>query len=572
MMKQELKIKFPYGRSNFASIVKQGYYYVDKTPYLEWLDSIGESNIIFLRPRRFGKSLFVSMMEYYYGAEHKDDFETLFGKYYIGKHPTESRNKYWILKFNFSGINTTSTEKTKEGFLLKVRKGIDAFIYKYLSLSKEQSKFILNQKEANVMLDVFLAAVDKEKSQAIYLIIDEYNHFTNELLAFDFASFQAFVSRNGFIRKFYENVKIGTETGIIDRIFITGVTPITLDSLTSGFNIGTNLSMELSLNEMMGFTEEEVLKMLKIIVEKGDIENIIKDLKKWYNAYRFHPEALEKIYNADMVLYFLKHYQRHQSYPRNMLDTNISSDYSKLRRLFSLQTPVENYAILKTIIEEKQIVGEVVEEFSFERPFEQNDFLSLLYYLGYLTIKDSESGIALLTIPNYVIEKLYLDYFLSLVKEKEQLPSKIYQIELAMIEMASKGNPRPFLQAVEHVLKHLSRRDYQSFDEKYVKAIIMALALQVKTYFVRSEREATDGYMDIVFTKHQPFKINFQYVFELKYLKKEKAKDFEKVEAKAKKQVLEYVTGDEEIQKMKGLQVWTLVVVKDEVIAKRVDE
>ena len=173
----------------------------------------------------------------------------------------------------------------------------------------------------------------------------------------------------------------------------------------------------------MGFTEAQVQAMLQAININNNIVTILADLKKWYNGYLFNINAEQSLYNSDMVLYFMKYYQRYQTYPRNMLDTNISSDYSKLRRLFSLQTPVKNYKILSNIVENKEIAGEVVEEFSFGRIFEENDFISLLYYLGYLTIKDDIGGIAQLQIPNYVIEKLYLDYFLSLVKEQSALPS-----------------------------------------------------------------------------------------------------------------------------------------------------
>ena len=187
----------------------------------------------------------------------------------------------------------------------------------------------------------------------------------------------------------------------------------------------------------------------------------------------------------------------------------------------------------------------------------------------HLTIKEFD-GVLQLKIPNYVVEKLYLDYFISLIKERESIPSRLYEVELAIREMASKGNPKPFLQIIENVLQHLSRRDYQQFDEKYIKVIMIALALQVKTYFVKSERETKEGYIDILFIKHQAFKVNHQYVFELKYLKKEQARQLKKVEEQAKKQLLDYVNKDDEMLNLEGLQLWTMVVVKDEIVAKRI--
>ena len=563
-------IKFPYGRSHFGSLIKRGYHYVDKTRYIEWLEEAEESYIIFLRPRRFGKSLFISTLEHYYGVEHKNDFDTFFGKYYIGQHPTEERNSYWVLKFNFSGIDTHTPTSTAEGFLKNIRSGINHFIRQYLQLTKEEEKTILSQKKANLMLSFLMDTIQDKERLPIYLLIDEYDHFTNELMAFDLESFRDFVSRNGFIRKFYEMIKIGTGEGIIEQIFITGVSPITLDSLTSGFNIASHFSLELALNGLMGFEEKEVQEMLAYIAPKEKIPAIVKDMRKWYNGYHFNQEATENMYNADMVLYFLKAYKRYGKYPNKMLDTNITSDYSKLRRLFSLKTPVKNYEVLQEILEGKKQTADIVQEFSFERAFTRNDFISLLYYLGFLTIERGKRRLLSLKVPNHVIKKLYFDFFITRLLQRAELPAQLQLLQNSLQEMAYEGNPQPFFQVIEQVLQQLSRRDYQNFEEKHVKSIIMALAVQTDTFFINSERESTGGYTDILFLEKPPFELDHQYVMELKYLKKKNRSQLAATQKKAKRQLLDYLKGDVELQGLKNLQAWTVVVVKDEVVVERV--
>lgn len=564
------KIKFPYGRSNFRLLIKDGYHYVDKTPYVEWLEESDESFVFFLRPRRFGKSLFVSVLQHYYGIEYESEFETLFGKFYIGQHPTPLKNSYSILKFNFSGINTSTLEKTLQGFLANVRYSIEGYIIQYLSLPKAVKQNIVEQPEANLMLLALYKALKDQDYPPIYLLIDEYDHFTNELMAYDFTRFQESVSENGFIRKFYETIKNGTDEGRIHRIFITGVSPITLDSMTSGFNIGTHFTLEEKLNEMMGFSEKEVLSLLEKVVPVEKQPAILEDMRQWYNGYLFNQRATNRVYNSDMVLYFLGAYKRNARYPDEMLDTNISSDYGKLRRLFNLRTPIQNYQILKEIVDGKKQTANIVAEFSFKRPFDKNDFLSLLFYLGFLTIKGSEFGLLELGVPNYVIQQLYFDFFIAHLTEQEEIPSRLSQLQISIIEMARDGNPQLFFQEVEHVLKHLSRRDYRGLDEKHLKAIMIALATQVDTYFVKSEREYQNGYADIVFLERLPVRVHHQFIMELKYLKQTESKQLSSVQKKAKTQLLNYIQAEEELNALKNLQAWTVVVMKDKLIRERV--
>ena len=275
--------KLPYGISNYEELVEDGYYYVDKTRYIEKLENLPEKRIMFLRPRKFGKTLFTSTLENYYDVRKKDKFEKLYGETYIGKNPTELRNKYHILRFNFSGIDTTNGENTIRGFKNKVVVSIKRFVEKY-----NLDFFINEEQEAENILDNLFKAFETQKDgEKIYVIIDEYDHFANELLGFNVDQFKNLVSQNGKVRKWYEILKEGTES-VVDRIFITGVAPITLDSLTSGFNICSDKTKNSNFNGMLGFTEEELIEMLDSQeITREEKQGILPIMKEYYDGYKF---------------------------------------------------------------------------------------------------------------------------------------------------------------------------------------------------------------------------------------------------------------------------------------------
>ena len=252
-------MKLPYGISNFARLIEDGYAYVDKTRYIEQLENEPAPYIFFLRPRRFGKSLFVSMLSYYYGLEHQERFDALFGSYAIGAHPTPRANTYHVLDFEFSRIDTSTPEHTQKSFLQNVLAGVSEFEQRY-------DKTCQNYTDCDNPAEVLKAFFVTHRDKKIYLLIDEYDHFANEILSFHFEHFSDIISRNGFVRKFYETIKAATGKGIVDRLFVTGVTPITLDSLTSGFNIAQNLSTRKATNAIMGFTEQEVVGLMEAMV------------------------------------------------------------------------------------------------------------------------------------------------------------------------------------------------------------------------------------------------------------------------------------------------------------------
>ncbi|MGB0840558.1 MAG: AAA family ATPase, partial [Chitinophagales bacterium] len=360
-------IKIPYGIGNFKRLRKDGYYYVDRTPYIEQLENDVAPFLFMLRPRRFGKSLFASMLSYYYDVNSKDEFQTLFGDLYIGQKPTKRANNYLILSFNFSGIDTSSPEKAYEDFTLKVKNSIEFFVHKYqhLFMLKDSMDF-RKSKSPHACLNYLLTWYQKQNIDIpIYLLIDEYDHFANEILSFDLHRFQGMVGQNGWVRKFYETIKIGTEKDIIDRLYVTGVSPLTLDSLTSGFNIGINISTDYTYNEMLGFTRNEVQQMmLNVGVTADKLATVMVDVKQWYNGYRFSEEAEQQIYNPNMVLHFARDYAKRGKYPKQLLDANIATDYRKISRLFGVGNRMENEKMLEKLLDDGYVTAELTQKFN----------------------------------------------------------------------------------------------------------------------------------------------------------------------------------------------------------------
>ena len=394
--------KLPYGISNYEKIIEENYEYVDKTQYIEKLEKLSEPNIMFLRPRKFGKTLFTSVIENYYDVKKADKFEKLFRETYIGKNPTPNKNSYDILRFNFSGIDTSTVEATIKGFKEKVMIAISGFVKKY-----ELDFYVNPEQTAEGILGSVIEAHQTQKEEKIYVIIDEYDHFANELLGFYPEEFKSLVSKNGKIRKWYEILKQGTET-IIDRIFITGVSPITLDSLTSGFNISTDITQDERFNEMMGFTQEELIQLLNNQeISKEEQEKIIPIMKENYDGYKFTLKGKEKIYNSNMCLYFLSNYTWSREIPNKLIDMNIASDYSKLSSMLSLCKGENREEIIKKTISGEGIEEDIVQMFNPEIEFKKKHIISMLYYLGYLTIQGEEFGYPILGIPNKVIKTFW---------------------------------------------------------------------------------------------------------------------------------------------------------------------
>ncbi len=566
-------IKIAYGESNFKSLIEDGCYYQDRTHYIPVLESYGQKRFIYLRPRRFGKSLLLSTLNYYYGLQYKGLFNKLFGKTYIGTNPTPKAHTYMMLRFDFSGINTDTEEATFDGFLFKVNKGIAAFLSEYNTFfTKAEATVILNHKQPNKMIQELLSIHSEKKIQSqIYLLIDEYDHFANELISFNYAYFSDIITENGYVRKFYEVLKWGTGEGIIDRLFITGVSPITVDSLTSGFNIATNITLFADFHQMVGFDEAEVSSILAAIdMPEEQIPATINDLHLWYDGYLFSHKAKHKVFNPNMVLYFAQEYQMTKEYPREMLDANIATDYGKIQKLFSIQGKEEDYLhILKELLETGEVAASLTTQYSFTRGFTQSDLVSLLFYMGFLTIKSESLNTYTFSFPNYVIKKLYADYFFNTILNKAQLPFDNTPVNEAIKEMAQTGNPTKFFEQVKLVIKYFSTRDSAHFSENTLKAIIISLLHQQAFYYIHSEYETNWIYMDVFLEAVRGQKPKYDVTMELKYAQKKEKKSATSVLAAAETQLKGYLNTPK-FNTRTNLKSFCVGVVGDKLVWKEV--
>ena len=557
--------KLPYGISDYERLKENDYYYVDKTIYIEKLENIAEPYIMFLRPRKFGKTLFTSTLENYYDLKKKEKFENLFKDTYIGKNPTKLKNSYHILKFNFSGIDTSNEETTIRGFRKKVSSSIMQFVEKY-----GMDFYVNNDDEAENILDNLIKAFSIQKAQEkIYVIIDEYDHFANELLGFNTNQFKSLVSKNGKVRKWYEILKEGTES-VIDRIFITGVAPITLDSLTSGFNISSDKTQNARFNEMIGFTEEQLKNIMSDQgIKEKEQEEILPIMKENYDGYKFSINGKEKIYNSNMCLYFLNNYLELRKIPNQLIDINIASDYSKLGKMLNLCKGEEREKIIEKTVSGEGIVSEITQKFNPAIDFTETDLVSMLYYLGYLTIAGDEIGYPILKIPNKVMKEIYSEYFLKILKEEIKLDINDNYTEIAR-EIALEGKITKIVEMLEKYLQNLSNRDYQKFDEKYVKLIFYCIAMNLKIFRLKSEMEIQRKYPDILLIPKDQSKDYKGVMIEFKYLKKGEETKLKEKQEEAKKQIQEY--GEfEEIKELKNINKYTVVAVNDKVYVENVD-
>ncbi|RWX45935.1 putative AAA-ATPase [Candidatus Electrothrix aarhusensis] len=406
-------MKIPYGESDFRKIRTGDYLYIDKTRYIQELEEQGSFNIL-LRPRRFGKSLFLSTLRHYYDISCKDDFEILFGGLSAGKNPTPLRNSYQVLAFDFNGIETDSKESILEGFSNRVAAELQEFLVRY-GYSQEDIQTVAEQNfSPSVQLDSFFTVTRKAE---LYILIDGYDYFVNPLPGQDLSTFIKTVSGsiNG-IRPFYETIKSATCSGNVKKIFITGVTSVSLDSMTSGFNICSHLSSDKAFHQAMGFTVEETAKLVQPVAAAygSDPQQVLETISDCYSGYQFSSQAEEKVFSPEMILHFLRNFQAECAAPAHMLDEHAVSAYSgQIRTLFSLGDRDENFRLLKGLIVDGKITGrhKRMLDLDVNKSFERDDFISLLLHMGLVTICGSILDQLYYKVPNYVLQRLYSDYF-----------------------------------------------------------------------------------------------------------------------------------------------------------------
>ena len=562
--------KLPMGMSNYEEIVKENRIYVDKTMYINKIEDLADKTIMFLRPRKFGKTLFTSTLECYYDVNKKDKFEELFKNTYIGANPTENRNKYNILRFNFSGIGTSTKEEALEGFKNSTIESIKLFIARY------NLDFYINAEQTaeEILNSLFTACQVQKPEEKIYVIIDEYDHFANELLGFRTEEFKEIVSKNGKIRKWYEVLKKGTET-VVDRIFITGVAPITLDSTTSGFNIARDITKDINFNDMLGFCEKDVKYLMnELNIEKSEQEKLLPIIKENYDGYIFSDEIENRIekyrlYNSNMTLYFINSYIEKNKIPNKLVDVNIISDYGKIEALMDLCKQENKIDILEKIVSGEPVESVLTEKFNADIEFGEEELISLLFYLGYLTIVGKGYTKYKFQIPNEVIRKIYCDYFLEYISRKADISVYSINIEDINEEILKSGKIDKAIATLSNYLHNLSNRDYERFDEKYIKLLFYTISRSLETCIVKSELEMNGGYSDILLIPKEKIEERYGVLIEFKYIKKE---DYEKdksiIETKEKeaKEQIEKYKKSEDIRLIPKMKSYVVIAIKDEVI------
>jgi hypothetical protein len=533
------KIKrIPYGLANYELMVQQNCYYVDKTMFLAAVENAG-NYLFFIRPRRFGKSLFLSVMEAYYDVFYKDRFEEFFKDTWIFDHPTEEKGAYLMLSFNFSVVEP-DPDKMEASFLNHVQDTAVDFIRRYnvfLSINPDLDYFsqkIKNSLSASDILSTLLLLC-KGVHQKLYVIIDEYDNFSNTILSnLGQEAYQKLTHGPGFFRSFFNSLKKGTTgTGApITRSLISGVSPVTMDDVTSGYNIGENVSLDAAFNSMLGFTSGDVKKMLSYYQSAGlithDPEYLGEIIDKWYGNYLFskHSNTYERLYNSDMVLYFFKEYFKNQSLPDDLIDRNVRIDYGKLKHLIIIDKAEKkvsngNFERLRHIVEEGKISSSLVQGFPLEKLRDRENFISLLFYFGLLTIKDTEAADLVLEIPNETIRRLYYNYIKEGYEETEIFALDLYTYNSLMKGMALKGEWRPLFDYITHRMQEsMSLRDLVT-GEKSIQAFLNVYLGLSNLYIIHVEKELNKGYADIVmepFVAHYQ-DINYAYILEIKYTK-----------------------------------------------------
>jgi hypothetical protein len=541
-----MKKRIPSKSSNFNDLISYGEYYVDKTYFIPILENLNDRYLFFFRPRRFGKSMFISTLTYYYGIQYKDKFESLFGNYFIGQteNITPLRNSYYILSFNFSGIKSDRSENIEHEFNVETSTKCLSFLDSYnIGVKEERDVFNDRMSGPEILRKLFSLFNKYEPEGKIFILIDEYDHFTNELFSFNPENFKEVVSRNGWVRKFYEVIKQYTGDGIVDRFFATGVTPLTLDSMTSGFNIARDISLDVKFHNMAGFTEDELRGMItNTIYEEGSFnpDELIADMRVWYNGSRFSSKANEKLYNPQMVISFLAEYQNEYEYPAEMADKNVTSDYTKILKILQFLPKEEFDAIIEEIFINDEIQEGLTLQYNLEMAYSKTDAVSLLFYNGLLTIDKSVFELVTYQIPNYVIKQLYWEFFRYIYERDNLFKFDNKEIGLIVQELAFDGRITRLVNYVQKIMEAISFRDLENFRESNLKMIFMTILMGTNAFITTSEQETRKGYLDLLIRKTELNHGNHEYLLELKYLKKLDNKDYEEFKNKGIEQVSKY--------------------------------
>lgn len=562
--------RIPYGMQNFEDVIKEDCYYVDKTPFIEQIE---ESNkyFFFIRPRRFGKTLTLSMLENYYDINKKDKFDEIFGKLYIGQNPTPEHNTYLIIHLNFAEV-AAGLDDYKDGLDNHCSLVFNFFCDIYAHILPADTKEGMEKLTDAVSQLRFLCQKCQEVGKKIYLFIDEYDNFTNMILAHEehLVRYRNQTHGEGYLRQFFNTIK-GAAGNTLGRVFVTGVSPVTMDDLTSGFNIGTNYSLSPDFNEMTGFTGEEVRKMLdyygSVLPFNHTTDELIKVMKPWYDNYCFAEDRYGEttMYNSVMVLNFVDNYIRsNYQIPKKMVETNIRIDYDKLRMLIRHDKEFAHDAsIIQQLVTQGFVIGTLNENFPAERINDPDNFLSLLFYFGMVTIDGTYDGETKFIIPNEVVRDQMYTYLLDTYKENDLVYDRYSKGKLES-KLAYHGEYKPYFEYIADCLKkYSSQRDKQK-GEAFVHGFTLAMTSQNKFYRPISELDNDGGYADIFLSPLCDIYKDMvdSYIIELKYSKSQTTDEqVKKLFEEASAQISRYADSDMVREAVKTTKLHKLVVI-----------
>ena len=563
--------RIPYGEADFRRIRWNRWLYVDKTRFLRRLEE--ERYAFLIRPRRFGKSLWISLLENYYDRFWADGFAATFAGTDIGQHPTGEQSRYVTLRFNFSMVNDKleTLEREFETYCLTELRGR---LRRHPDLFPEAAvrDILAPPSISGKLSELFMYAGDHDVS--LYVLIDEYDNFANTVLAYHGAeAYHSFTHGGGFYRNFFATLKGGADRtgGGLERLFITGVSPVTMDDVTSGFNIGTNISLHPDFNEMVGFTAAEVRHLVETYRDLGvfnqEVAAAMGIMGQWYNGYRFAKAAATDLYNTDMVLYYLKDSIPNREVPDELIDTNVRIDYGKLRHLLVTGRQLNgNFDLLRDVIGEEQVDTRIHSGFPLAELTKPENFLSLLHFFGLLSIRDVVEQVPRLAIPNQTVKRLMYGFLRDAYRDVEVFSVNLFRFEQLMMGMATRGEWWPAFELLsEAIARQTGIRDYIS-GEKVIQGFLAAYLSVSDHYVFRSEAELGKGHADICLEPLVARYPNLRrgYLIELKYLKRAESADEAAVAAaagEATAQLERYLAEERLARQFPGVRFIGLIVV-----------
>ena len=521
-----------YGVTDFARIRAENGYFVDRTALIRELEKT--SYAMFLRPRRFGKSLLCSILQCYYDIDYAGRFEEFFGGLDIGREPTTERGKYLFIDFNFTGVEKR-IDRVQDSFNEYCSERLDVFVERQAGrLPEGTTAAVLAKRTCHEKFNTLTMRL-KGSGLALYITIDEYDNFTNTILAESRESYEALCHGDGFFKQFFNELKLAT-TGTdapVTRLFVTGVTPVTMDDVTSGFNIAANVSLNPAFAALTGFTHGDVRAMLAYYRTHAgfafDEAAVFETMRRWYDGYRFSPETgadgkePPRVANPTLVLYYMQYFlQNHKPQPE-LVDRNLRTDYMKIRHVITEGRRINgNFHRLEDLLARLGATATLRDSFQAKELGVADNFVSFLFYNGLVTVTGERMGRSALGIPNLTVGEFLHDFVPKAYQDLNGIDPRLFDVANAMTDFARHGDWRaPLETAASVVSRYWKVRDAVEGERVVQTALCALLYVGHGPYIVRHERESAGGFVDIAFEPQLARwpEIGHAALVELKYLK-----------------------------------------------------